>query len=270
MRVKTPLARLLSLNQERFMSQSVQAFAIGDTSVRQLDGLFSLNDLHAAAGGEAKHQPALFARRRSTRDLVQELLGASTKTQTPLRTINDGTNNGTYACRELVIAYAAWISAAFHLKVIRVFLDAVSPGKTPYSIQPHQTLSAEEAAMLRNLISSHAQTLPKDQHADFIIKAWSKLKAHFGVSYRQIPAHEFTEAVSIIGRHMAGCPAPTMAAPKALAVDRAKLNHIYTDLGRLSKFATELQSRIDGLGMRPEDLPPGWWQAKRLPQQLGA
>jgi hypothetical protein len=36
-----------------------------------------------------------------------------------------------YACRELVIAYAAWISPAFHLKVIRVFLDAQKQEATP-------------------------------------------------------------------------------------------------------------------------------------------
>lgn len=37
----------------------------------------------------------------------------------------EGRTGGTYACRELVIAYAAWINPAFHLKVLRAFLDTV-------------------------------------------------------------------------------------------------------------------------------------------------
>lgn len=36
-----------------------------------------------------------------------------------------------------------------------------------------------------------------------MVKGWSKLKAHFGVPYRQIPASEFTEAISIVARHVA-------------------------------------------------------------------
>lgn len=108
-------------------------FAIGEFTIRQLNGLFSLNDLHRAAGGIAKDRPSNFLRRQETQALIFELKACSDLSmpsavpQTPLKTVNDGESNGTYACRELVIAYAAWISAAFHLKVIRVFLAATAP-----------------------------------------------------------------------------------------------------------------------------------------------
>jgi hypothetical protein len=107
---------------------------IGTSLIHERDELFSLNDLHAAAGGEAKHQPALFLRLDQTRELIAEIHSTETQsgiqpseTRAVLQTINGGPNRGTYACRELVIAYAAWISAAFHLKVIRVFLAASAP-----------------------------------------------------------------------------------------------------------------------------------------------
>ena len=35
-----------------------------------------------------------------------------------------------------------------------------------------------------------------------MVKGWSKLKAHFGVSYRDIPAERFVEAMSIMARHV--------------------------------------------------------------------
>lgn len=111
------------------MATHTAALSMGDAAIRQLDGLYSLNDLHAAAGSERKHEPNRFLRLDSTAALINEV-GAYPEMGTPLRIVNDGRNNGTYACRELVIAYAAWISAAFHLKVIRVFLAQTSPSAT--------------------------------------------------------------------------------------------------------------------------------------------
>jgi hypothetical protein len=110
--------------QQAMSAQVAPAFTIGETVVRQRDGLFSLNDLHKAAGGKDRHRPNYFMSNNQTKALVAEI---STAGIPAVHTINGGPKRGTYACRELVIAYAAWISAAFHLKVLRVFLDVVAP-----------------------------------------------------------------------------------------------------------------------------------------------
>ena len=279
------------------MSQALQSFTIGEIAVRQLDGLFSLNDLHKAAGGEAKHQPALFMRMEQTQALIAEI-GNSTDSQS-FKT-KEGRNGGTYACRELVIAYAAWISAAFHLKVIRVFLAVATP-TTPYSVQRDQTLSTEQAATLRELLTSHVQKLPKPQQGKAMVQGWSKLKAHFGTDYRHIPAGEFHEAVSIIARHIVdwelvdetpalphqptvqeivadwvrkieepnGYPA-MLFQPLVDAVNHKSRKRMVELLpGKtivdVRKFAAiwvdlgKLRRRMDGLGLLESDLPPSWW-----------
>ena len=97
----------------------MHTLTLGTSAIRQLDGLYSLNDLHAAAGGEAKNQPALFMRNDQTQALIAEI--HSTDSQSASKTINGGPNRGTYVCRELVYAYAMWISPKFNLQVIRAF-----------------------------------------------------------------------------------------------------------------------------------------------------
>ena len=119
------------------MTKSLPALAIGDISVRQLDGLYSLNDLHKASGGADKHQPAKFIRLDQTQELIaaldnSPLLASFETTKIPAVKTKEGRNGGTYAAREVVIAYAAWINATFHLKVIRVFLDTVQAAR-PFS-----------------------------------------------------------------------------------------------------------------------------------------
>lgn len=105
---------------------------IAKSTVRIVDGLYSLNDLHKAAGNDPKHQPALFMRKRTTKELIKEIEGEhlnstktqtlnSTKTQSLTHVQLEGRNGGTFVCKELVYAYAMWISAKFHLHVIRAF-----------------------------------------------------------------------------------------------------------------------------------------------------
>lgn len=110
---------------------------IAGTSVAtDAQGRYSLNDLHKAAGAEPRHQPARFIANQNTQELVAEI----DTTEIPVVTVNGGRAPGTYACRELVYAYAMWISAKFHLEVIRTF-DAVATGQAPATAQARSAIS---------------------------------------------------------------------------------------------------------------------------------
>ncbi|KAA6207907.1 KilA-N domain-containing protein [Avibacterium paragallinarum] len=99
-----------------------------NNSIRTLDNLYSLNDLHLASGNDPKHRPSLFVRNEQTKELVKEIESEntrSTKTIFALKTIRGGKDisvQGTWACEELVLSYAMWISPKFHLVVLRAFL----------------------------------------------------------------------------------------------------------------------------------------------------
>lgn len=79
---------------------------------------------------------------------------------------------------------------------------AVNP-RAVFSVSPNQTITGEQAETLRLMLTTAVERLPKHKQAAFMRQAWGKLKSHYKVSYRQIPVHEFSEAVSIIARHTA-------------------------------------------------------------------
>ena len=238
------------------MSQSIQAFTLGEIAVRQLNGLFSLNDLHRAAGAARRHEPARFIRLDGTKALIAELgaypeMGTpSTNSQTPMRVINDGENNGTYACRELVIAYAAWISAAFHLKVIRVFLAATTPQAEPTQTRlDYDRISPAQAQDLKEIVAAIVQA-----GIQGYAETWSRLQRKFRVnSYLELPAQHYGDARAYLLAKLSTRPATTRPAAGKMLVSRQHLASIYTDLGKL-------RDRIDAMAMPAQDLPPAWMQ----------
>ncbi|MCT8547441.1 KilA-N domain-containing protein [Glaesserella parasuis] len=121
------------------------------TSIRQLDNLFNLKDLHIVAGNEKKHEPYLFVRLDTTKELIEEIQKEDPTTQ-PLKTLR-GTQGGTYACEELVLAYAMWISPKFHLVVLRAFL-AMHKGELQNSAQI-APLAVQDQDLLSLLVKSY-------------------------------------------------------------------------------------------------------------------
>lgn len=171
------------------MTQSTIALTLGNITVRQLNGLFSLNDLHTAAGSEPKHQPHEFLRIEQTKALVAELSNSG-DSRNYLET-KRGKFGGTYACRELVIAYAAWISAAFHLKVIRVFLAATTPQASPHNpALDYDRISPAQAQDLKEIVATIVQAGIQGYG-----ETWSRLQRKFRVnSYLELPATRHLEA----------------------------------------------------------------------------
>lgn len=73
---------------------------------------FSLNDLHKAAGGEERHDPANFLRLDQTQALITEISNsADVQIKNPVAT-NRGRYGGSHACKEIVYAYAMWRAIA--------------------------------------------------------------------------------------------------------------------------------------------------------------
>lgn len=88
-------------------------------TIKSNDGLFSLNDLHKASGGADKDRPGLFLDSKKTQELIDEILNAGNAAIKK----SAGRYGGTYACKEIVYAYAMWISPKFNLEVIQFFDD---------------------------------------------------------------------------------------------------------------------------------------------------
>lgn len=175
---------------------------IADKTIRLSDGLYCLNDLHKASGGEKRYEPNRWLRLLQTSELIRELefeqcdpqIWGSMKNQPLIKTIKGfGKNQGTFACRELVYSYAMWISPKFHLQVVRAFdalvsgrtaVSAVCPNQLPPSVIPFELSvprTADEARKLAAQLALERRSLDfKIARAQPWLRFWADLEAEGG------------------------------------------------------------------------------------------
>ena len=126
-------------------------------------------------------------------------------------------------CHLLAMLSRTKIAKAFRAWVLDILDKETKPHTkpVPYVQNRSDLLNKEQADILRKLLTDAAEKLPKEKQAGLIITGWSKLKAHFKVGYRDIPQAEFSEAVSIVARHIA-----TGELPRPEKTAQAALEHI--------------------------------------------
>ena len=156
--------------------------SVANIQIGQFDNLYSLNDLHRAAGGLEKHKPANWLRNQQTADLIAELEKAQ------IRAIQKKQKLGTFVCKELVVHYGMWISPTFSLKVIRAFLD------TQEDVSGSPKTTADERTGLRQAVSALVGKCGIDYSS-----AYSMVHQRFGVAaIEDIPADKMNDAVQYV------------------------------------------------------------------------
>lgn len=145
-----------------------QLLEIDSISVRKFSEFnYCINDIQSAAvnqPGEKRSARSMevyeFMRRPETKALIELLEKETTGNSriNPVITIQ-GRNGGTYVCKELIYAYAMWISPLFHLKVIRAFDAMVMKNQATQKAGYSEKMQAavillESAARTLNLSSS--------------------------------------------------------------------------------------------------------------------
>ena len=143
----------------RWKTAPTTALTIASTSIRQDEhGRFCLNDLHKASGGADVHKPTFWARTDVTKDLIAEVSKVADMQLCPLEA-KAGRYGGTYAVKELVYAYAMWVSPKFHLAVIRAYDQMVTQGRQAAAAPSHDLSTMPRSQMLDHfqLLLTHAR-----------------------------------------------------------------------------------------------------------------
>ncbi len=208
---------------------------IANTQIRRdAAGRYCLNDLHQASGGAKRHQPSNWIRLDQTQELIAEIEKSSRseegllrseeafrefpercKELAPIEVLQGGFVQGTYAVKELVYAYAMWISPAFHVHVIRSYDALVTQARqeppviTP-PLMPAVDHRADQLVSAGRVFSAAMRTARslKLSPARAMRAAFDRAKRHTGINWEdELGTEEIAVAPVARPEHVGVAPA---------------------------------------------------------------
>lgn len=147
-----------------------QTLTLSLDTIKQVNGLYCLNDLHRLAGGHKKDTPSRFIRLEKTQALITSfekihnpLMGSDFQTpkmgsdNSPvLKVVNGGAMQGIYGSKGVVYAYTSWLNSDFHAMVYTVF-ERVATGEITYTIRAN--MADKEIGNIKAYLSGIASDL---------------------------------------------------------------------------------------------------------------
>lgn len=142
---------------------------INGVNVTTKNGLYLLRDLHKASGGKSSKTPSFFMLNKSTKELIKEDGGEVIRER--------GACGGVWVNKQIVCAYAMWVSPKFFLKVINTFL-AVAKGDLLQAAEIADTEASKNAALslATSFIASDRFLFSNEEKALEVLKSAEKVQ----------------------------------------------------------------------------------------------
>ncbi|HFC8520373.1 TPA: KilA-N domain-containing protein [Neisseria lactamica] len=119
-----------------------------------------------------------------------------------------GSEQGTWLHPKLAIHFARWLNPKFAVwcdEQIEILLNGkISDGIKTVTPKPTRALpnglTGEQIEAVKKLHNALTKSAPKEAQARIAITLWSAVKSKFGCSYKEVPAEQFPEVLSVMSR----------------------------------------------------------------------
>jgi len=234
----------------------MNALVIASRGIRtDSEGRVSLNDCHHASGGEDRHRPSRWLANVQTKALIAEMETDGI----PSVKASEGRGGGTFAARQLVIAYAAWIGPKFHLQVVNTFLAAKAA--VPAAPSPMQELQAalNDPATLRGLLLDHADArlalerqvdalAPRAAALDRLMSSGKTLSLTEAAKFLQVSPRAFMTWLATIGwTYRSGGCGDWQAHQRR--IDAGDMRHVMLEIDHRGVMQVKAQAKVTPKGL---------------------
>lgn len=133
-------------------NNAVVVFISGSKISCDENGLYSLNDLHKASGGEKRHEPNRWLRSVAVKEIIEEMEKSDAHIWVSKK---GGKDQGTFVNEILFSMYASWISPKMHIRVYEIFTQAIKERAAALEKERDQLLEFKDDSYRRSMLENH-------------------------------------------------------------------------------------------------------------------